>query len=235
MIDASTTGAEVEALAKRLRLTAAEPREMPNHRIRRYHLERLEASYTLRALVAERDAAIQRAEAADSLITELRHRYAAGQVALTEARAKAALAWEAGRDAATKRAHAVTALAQSACQIGFRTVIVYADDEDCAIGCGLRFIMDKNPGKTISQPAALKVQGDADITPPADLSAALTARLDAEWNAAYLAGFMASGEGWNGEYPFSDHGKRPDNQDHWLDDRDEARALRRAAPTEGEA
>ena len=68
-----------------------------------------------------------------------------------------------------------------------------------------------------------------------DVPTALTARLDAEWNAAYLAGFMASGEGWNGEYPFSDHGKRPDNQDHWLDDRDEARALRRAAPTEGEA
>lgn len=37
------------------------------------------------------------------------------------------------------------------------------------------------------------------LTPPTD---ALTSRLDAEWDAGYLAGFLVSSEGWNGEYPF---------------------------------
>ena len=65
-----------------------------------------------------------------------------------------------------------------------------------------------------------------------DATAALTAVKDAEWSAGYLAGFNASGEGWNGEYPFSDKGKSPDANDHWLDERDADRALRRN-PKEG--
>ena len=52
------------------------------------------------------------------------------------------------------------------------------------------------------------------LTPPAELSAALTARLDAEWNAAIEA---AAGVAM---HPLT---------------RDAIRALRRAAPTEGEA
>ena len=58
-----------------------------------------------------------------------------------------------------------------------------------------------------------------------------TARLDAAryegWNAAYLAGFNASGEGWNGEYPFSDKSKSPEDDPDWIAARDRIRALRR--------
>lgn len=38
--------------------------------------------------------------------------------------------------------------------------------------------------------------------------------------AAYLAGFNASGEGYNGEYPFQDNGKPPEQDAAWLKDRD---------------
>ena len=34
--------------------------------------------------------------------------------------------------------------------------------------------------------------------------------------AAYLAGFMASGEGWNGEYPFTDKALNPAEDGYWL-------------------
>lgn len=34
-------------------------------------------------------------------------------------------------------------------------------------------------------------------------------------NAAYLAGFNASAEGYNGEYPFQDHGTSPENDAGW--------------------
>ena len=58
-----------------------------------------------------------------------------------------------------------------------------------------------------------------------------TARLDAAryegWNAAYLAGFNASGEGWNGEYPFSDKSKSPEDDPDWIATRDRIRALSR--------
>lgn len=56
--------------------------------------------------------------------------------------------------------------------------------------------------------------------PPADLSAALTARLDAEWNAAIEAAA-----------DFACHW----HKDEQPDLRDDIRAIRRAAPTEGEA
>lgn len=38
--------------------------------------------------------------------------------------------------------------------------------------------------------------------------------------AAYLAGFNASGKGYNGEYPFQDNGKPPEQYAAWLRDRD---------------
>lgn len=38
--------------------------------------------------------------------------------------------------------------------------------------------------------------------------------------AAYLAGFNASGEGYNGEYPFQDHGKDPEQDAAWVKDRE---------------
>ncbi len=40
-----------------------------------------------------------------------------------------------------------------------------------------------------------------------------------EWNKAYLAGFLASGEGWNGEYPFSERACQKD--DLWVKNRDD--------------
>jgi len=41
-----------------------------------------------------------------------------------------------------------------------------------------------------------------------------------ELNDAYLAGFMASGEGWNGEFPFDDQNKNPEDDENWLINRD---------------
>jgi hypothetical protein len=38
--------------------------------------------------------------------------------------------------------------------------------------------------------------------------------------AAYLAGFNASGEGYNGEYPFQDHNAHPEQDADWVGDRD---------------
>lgn len=54
--------------------------------------------------------------------------------------------------------------------------------------------------------------------------------------AAYLAGFNASGEGYNGEYPFRDHARNPEEDAAWIKDRDNA--LREAlaeqpAPVQG--
>ena len=40
--------------------------------------------------------------------------------------------------------------------------------------------------------------------------------------AAYLAGFDASGEGYNAEYPFGDHKKDPEQDAAWVKDRDNA-------------
>lgn len=37
---------------------------------------------------------------------------------------------------------------------------------------------------------------------------------------AYLAGFNDSGEGYNGEYPFQDHGASPEKDSSWLERRD---------------
>lgn len=37
---------------------------------------------------------------------------------------------------------------------------------------------------------------------------------------AYLAGFAASGEGWNGEYPFDDLGLNPQDDPDWVEARD---------------
>jgi hypothetical protein len=39
--------------------------------------------------------------------------------------------------------------------------------------------------------------------------------------AAYLAGFNASGEGYNAEYPFSDRGEPPAENRGWVKDRDD--------------
>jgi hypothetical protein len=38
--------------------------------------------------------------------------------------------------------------------------------------------------------------------------------------AAYLAGFNASGEGYNGEYPFRDHDAHPEQDVDWMQERD---------------
>lgn len=38
---------------------------------------------------------------------------------------------------------------------------------------------------------------------------------------AYLGGFNASGEGYNGEYPFGDYDERPEYDTNWRADRDQ--------------
>jgi hypothetical protein len=50
--------------------------------------------------------------------------------------------------------------------------------------------------------------------------------------AAYLAGFNASGEGYNGEYPFGDKNQNPEHDSVWCKDRDNA--LEEALAKQGE-
>jgi hypothetical protein len=53
--------------------------------------------------------------------------------------------------------------------------------------------------------------------------------LDLALEAAYLAGFNASGEGYNGEYPFRDHGAPPEQDAGWIKNRDnELTAIKQA-------
>jgi hypothetical protein len=52
---------------------------------------------------------------------------------------------------------------------------------------------------------------------------------DLALDAAYLAGFNASGEGYNGEYPFQDHGAHPEQDAGWIKNRDnEITAIKQA-------
>ncbi len=39
---------------------------------------------------------------------------------------------------------------------------------------------------------------------------------------AYLAGFLASGEGYNAEYPFQDYSQNPEEDKWWCKNRDNA-------------
>lgn len=51
---------------------------------------------------------------------------------------------------------------------------------------------------------------------------------------AYLAGFMAAGEGYNGEYPFQDNDASPEGCDMWVKQRDEdLRALANEEQSDG--
>ena len=63
----------------------------------------------------------------------------------------------------------------------------------------------------------------------ADLPPTLSAAMElpevrARIEAAYLAGFNSSGEGWNGEYPFHDNNQDPTQDKHWAACRDAALA-----------
>ena len=48
-----------------------------------------------------------------------------------------------------------------------------------------------------------------------------TDELKALLNNAYLLGFNASGEGYNGEFPFADRGKNPEKDIDWVKERDQ--------------
>jgi hypothetical protein len=50
--------------------------------------------------------------------------------------------------------------------------------------------------------------------------------------AAYLAGFNASGEGWNGEYPFGDYSQQPEQDKNWYAERDDFIKQALAAPVQ---
>lgn len=52
--------------------------------------------------------------------------------------------------------------------------------------------------------------------------------------AAYLAGFNASGEGYNGEYPFGDKNQNPEHDSVWCKDRDNALEEALAKQEQGE-
>ncbi len=176
MTDASTTGA-VERLAQHYDERVAMHEELVNGVLGSLRQERGKETRdfhkatadTLRALVAERDAAIQRAQTAE---------------------AQAALAWMEGRETC-------------------------AQHVDAGIYMG-------SDGKGFANIKAMTGDYLRSLTPPADLSAALTARLDAEWNAA--------------KNTIED---RINNTDYGMNYHAPLtafiRALRRAAPTEGGA
>lgn len=65
--------------------------------------------------------------------------------------------------------------------------------------------------------AVLRAAGSAlrNYTMPSNRAAICQAMQDA-LNAAYLSGFMASSEGWNGEYPYADRGESPTDDPKWL-------------------
>jgi hypothetical protein len=50
------------------------------------------------------------------------------------------------------------------------------------------------------------------------------------WKRGYLAGFMASGEGWNGEYPFQDASRNAEQDEYWIECRDATLAALAAEP-----
>lgn len=54
------------------------------------------------------------------------------------------------------------------------------------------------------------------------LAAALVSERDRGWQDGYLTGFQASGEGWNGEYPFE--GVDPRSNAHWVATRERNRS-----------
>lgn len=192
MTDASTTGA-VERLCNVIIRHVADGKTI----FERDHAAMID---TMRALVAERDAAIQRAEAAElelhtlttagiievairnpSVMEYMKHwegRAERAEAEITQFCAQAALAWEAGRD------DAAVVVAEGWAENRYQEEI-----DEALIA----------------------------LTPPADLSAALTARLDAEWNAAIEAAALEAE--WRIMPAFAAS----------------IRALRRAAPTEGEA
>jgi hypothetical protein len=210
--DASTTG-EVKRLIERLMLNTPV--------ITQDHMDAAtdimpQASRMIRALVAERDAEIQRAEAAErelhtlttagiievairnpSVMDYMKHwesRAERAEAEITQFCAQAALAWKAGRDAAA----AVTA----------QTLRQDMPDAENVL-----------PPDRFDEGTSAAYENIAALTPPAYLSAALTARLDAEWNAAIeAAGNLESVHGYSNAVP-----------------RHRIRALRRAAPMEGEA
>lgn len=66
----------------------------------------------------------------------------------------------------------------------------------------------------------------------ASYEAELANARNASWDAGYLAGFKASGEGWNGEYPFD--GTDPGEDALWLERRNTYRVLA-ALKAEGES
>ena len=148
------------------------------------------------AMRDERDALRERAEAAEG---ELIMAYAQNDAHIrtinserAEAREQAALAWVAGRDAAAKA---------GGIWLGFNS---QGDPtgEYCTVEA-------HDPGDMSLWVSQNRIRA---LTPPADLSAALTARLAAEWDAAIEAAEAAYAQGFAA-----------------------IRALRRAAPTEGEA
>lgn len=49
----------------------------------------------------------------------------------------------------------------------------------------------------------------------------------------FLGGFAASGEGWNGEYPFDDMNENPLEDSHWMENRDKFIAAILAEAGEG--
>ena len=188
MTDASTTGA-VERLAQHYDERVAmhdslvsgvlgNLRQERGKETRDFHKATAD---TLRALVAERDAAIQRAQTAE---------------------AQAALAWMEGRETC-------------------------AQHVDAGIYMG-------SDGKGFANIKAMTGDYLRSLTPPADLSAALTARLDAEHNAAIEAADKAAIDRQGRRAMGDGHGNSC--YDIGVSDAASAiRALRRAAPTEGEA
>lgn len=88
---------------------------------------------------------------------------------------------------------------------------------------------DREKHITAVSPYKLLVEAADEIT---RLRSELSNARNASWDAGYLAGFKASGEGWNGEYPFD--GTDPVEDALWLERRNTYRVLA-ARKAEGES
>jgi len=71
-----------------------------------------------------------------------------------------------------------------------------------------------------SIPEVQLVEADLDMAAELRRLHAINAELVEALEKAYLAGFNDSGEGYNGEYPFQDHGASPEKDSSWLERRD---------------
>lgn len=109
--------------------------------------------------------------------------------------------------------------------------LVAAAYEDAAHKATSFLVGDPANGVPLRNPMAHEIADAIRAMTDADARAALDRLIREAEAQGYLAGFNASGEGWNGEYPFADYGKNPEEDADWVERRN---AILRAAAGEAD-